>query len=114
MLNGLQRLFHSLLVASLSPHTIVPLAAAQEQAIRAPVGSVLKTQETMLTAPHLKDKTTSQVIANLRTQKAKQGKVEEKDPCAHTYPCPAGALESVRSMHGVRSRARCACVSRWP
>lgn len=55
---------------------------SQNQAVRAPDGSVEKTQETSLTAPHLKDQTVSTLIANLRQTLAKKGKVEEKDPCA--------------------------------
>lgn len=61
-------------------------AVTQNQAIRAQAGSVQKTQETALTAPHLKDKTVSQLVANLRTGLAKKGKAEENDPCAHTSP----------------------------
>jgi hypothetical protein len=114
MLNGRLRLLHSLpcLVARLSPHIVVRLADAQEQAIRAPVDSVLKTQETMLTATHLQDKTVPQLIANLRQQLSKKGKAEEKDPCAYT--CRTGRCSPYGSCaREVCSRAGCAaCVYR--
>ena len=71
-------------MARISPHIVVLLAAAQEQAIRAPADSVLKTQETKLTATHLQDRTVPQLISNLRQHLSKKGKVEEKDPCAYT------------------------------
>ena len=54
----------------------------QDQNTRAAAGTILKTQETSLTAEHLQDKTISTLLAGKKEATAKAGKAQGKDPCA--------------------------------
>lgn len=61
----------------------------QDQNTRAAPGTVLKTQETSLTAEHLQDKTISILLAGKKQATAKAGKAQGKDPCASPPSIPS-------------------------